>query len=238
MYLVISKLKIMKLQYYLLLTVFLFISTAAISKGFSGNWKEVHRSTNATESALSFKDTIIISFLEGNEYIWMSHGSSGNRGTYKLLGKKIDFGTRVFSVLESTSRSLILSDGKTTHRFAPTTILSEIATSERASEPVRSLADIMGKWKVFKRTSDAPLGKVDYHTLLQTVYIHNTESPYGYITAAALPQEKDGWKIVSMSDGKLFTEGTTNRTFEISIRGDELILKEKGITYFLKKFDQ
>ncbi|HQE13042.1 MAG TPA: hypothetical protein PLQ78_09855, partial [Flavipsychrobacter sp.] len=79
---------------------------------------------------------------------------------------------------------------------------------------------------------------IDYNTLLQKVVIVSGDTPpYGYITAASKPQEKDGWKIIKLENGVLYTEGSTQRNFELSLRDDELLVKEDGITYFLKIFN-
>lgn len=220
-----------------LLSVFLFcFLIAAQSKSLSGNWKEISR-TDANGNQVKFKDTISISFLEGNEYTWMSRGRNSNRGTYKLLDNQLDMGARSFTIVENKSRSLVLTDGAATYKFLPDTkVVSQNSFAERAPEPVNSLADIMGKWKVFKRTSDQPLKQIDYSTLLQSVVILNTSESSGYITSSASPHEKDGWKITDLNMGTLYVDGKSQRLFEISKRGEELILKEGGITYFLKRF--
>ncbi|HTN46419.1 MAG TPA: hypothetical protein VL098_08745 [Flavipsychrobacter sp.] len=225
----------MKRNLLLFVSLFCFLIIAQ-SKNLSGNWKEVSR-TDADGNPVNFKDTISISFLEGNEYTWVSRGKNSNRGTYKTVDGLLDMGARIFTIVENKSRSLILTDGSATYKFVPyTKTTSQNSFAERAPEPVNSFADIMGKWKVFKRTSDQPLKQIDYSTLLQSVVIQNTSESVGYITSSASPHEKDGWKITDLNMGTLYADGKSQRLFEISKRGEELILKEGGITYFLKRF--
>lgn len=227
----------MKKLSYLLLLILLSVSTIAQGKRLSGNWKEVS-CTNAEGDILTIRDTIFLSFLEGNEYIWMLDGNPSRRGSYKVIQDTLDLGARKFTILKNSSKSLILTDGYFEYRFIPTEIKASLSVSEKLPTAVEDLNAILGTWKVFKRTSDATLKKIDYNTLLQKVVIVSGDTPpYGYITAASKPQEKDGWKIIKLENGVLYTEGSTQRNFELSLRDDELLVKEDGITYFLKIFN-
>lgn len=220
-----------------MLVILLSVTTITQGKGLSGNWKEVS-CTNDEGHILTIRDTIYLSFLEGNEYIWMLDGNPSRRGSYKVIQDTLDLGARKFTILKNSSKSLILTDGYFEYRFIPTEIKASLSVSEKPSIPVDDLQAVLGTWKVFKRTSESQLKKIDYNTLLQKVVIVSADTPpYGYITAASKPQEKDGWSIIKLENGKLYTEGSTQRIFELSLRGDELLVKEDGITYFLKIFN-
>ena len=219
-----------------LLLVALFSFSIVQSKDLSGNWREVKR-TDLDGNAMEFSDSIQIAFLVGNEYTWQKRRGMINRGSYKYNERTLDMGARMFTVVKHTNNKLILKDQGAIYEFEPfkPSARAKIPV-EKAPVAVNNINEIVGKWNVFKRTSEATTGKIDYSTLVEDVVIESKDGGWGYITSSASPNEKDGWKIMGLSDGVLNAEGKTSRRFEVLIRDGELILKENGITYFLKQF--
>ena len=73
---------------------------------------------------------------------------------------------------------------------------------------------------------------------MEDVVVENRADSWGVITSSSKPHEADGWKITKLENGVLYAEGKTSRSFEVSKRDGELILKEGSITYFLKQFQE
>jgi len=227
-------------KYFLLILAFLVFHLFAQGKDLSGNWREITRTTKDGKS-LSFKDTMLVAFLEGNEYTLQKKRGFIYRGTYKIKNNLLDMGSRVFTIEKQSGGKLVLSDQSAVYEFEPYTPTINQLPAEKAPVAINDITEIRGKWEVFKRTSETTMKDIDYTKLVQTVMIYDVPEPdgaIGYITASRAPQKEDGWKITDISNNALQCSGKTQRSFLVSKRDNELILKEGNITYFLKRFKE
>jgi len=211
----------------------------AQSNSLSGNWREVRR-TDARGEAMEFQDTIKINFLEGNEYTWLKKGGFIYRGTYKIENNALDMGSRYFKIEKRQSDKLVVSDDAATYEFRPYSEAPRtVVPKEEDARPVREVAEIAGKWKVFKGTSTEKMKELDLSTRVKTVMIFDrpdSEGNIGYVSAGKDPQGKPSWKIERLENGVLYCGGKSPRRFEVSHRDNELILREGHMVYFLKQF--
>lgn len=223
--------------------VLLFASfTAAAQKdALSGHWKEVSRFAGNGKS-IEFADTIKMNFLPGQEYTWMKKNGFVWRGTYKVEKQTLDMGSRIFTIVQNSKSKLVLKDGEAAYEFAP---YEEMANSklppEAAPLPVTSMAQMAGKWDVFKRTSSVTQQKIDYTTQVKSITVFGEKDEagnYGYVAAGSDPSASPSWQIKKFENGKLYCNGKSDRVFEVVKAEKELILKEGPITYFFKQFKQ
>jgi hypothetical protein len=227
-------------NYILFIITFFSCYFSAQSKDLSGNWREVSRKSQSGE-AINFTDTIKIAFLEGNEYTWQKKRDFIYRGTYKVKNNTLDMGARIYTIEKSTAKKLILSDKYAVYEFETYTPTIGQLPAEKSPVVVNNIAAIEGTWEVFKRTSTTTMKDIDYTTLLQKMVVFSKaaeDGSWGYITASRAPMQKDGWKIMSLSDHTIHCSGKTQRSFDVTKRDGELILTEGNITYFMKRFKE
>lgn len=208
----------------------------------SESWKEVSR-VDDKHKPISFKDTIHLTFMEGNEYTWMKKGSFIFRGTYKVKKGWLDLGNRVFSIVERNNQSLVLKDNGATYYFKPYVPPARgKIEKEEYSGQVSSLDGLNGVWSVFKRTSSSTLKEIDYTSIVKSLALYdapNDKGEIGYISGGKDPKGNPSWYIEKFENSSLICNGASMRVFEV-LKADpkELIVKEGDITYFLKRFKQ
>lgn len=216
-----------------------FISLAQ-SNSLSGKWREVNR-TDLKSKDLDFKDTIKLDFLPGNEYTWMKKGGFIYRGTYKIENGALDMGARYFKIVKRNSDKLVLSDDEATYVFEPYQE-AKIPTLPPDAQPaqVTSVGQITGKWKVFKGTSSKTIKELDLANRIKLVVIYDRPDKDGNVGAIAGgndSKDQPSWKINKLENGILYCNGKSVRLLEASQTAKQLILKEDGMTYFLKQFN-
>lgn len=226
-----------------IIVLFLFASFTAFAQkdAFSGLWKEVARTTDKGKT-IDFADTIKMNFLPGQEYTWMKKNGFIWRGTYKVENGMLDLGSRAFTIIKNTKNKLVLKDEEAIYEFAP---YQEAALAKLPPDatplPVTSLAQMVGKWDVYKRTSSVTQQKIDYTTQVKNISIFDQKDDagnYGYVAAGTDPSSAPSWQIQKFEDGKLYCTGKSQRIFEVVKAEKELILKEGTTTYFFKQFKQ
>lgn len=228
---------------YIFFLILMGVAYAADAQtALSGKWKETSRS-DRNGKYLSFKDTIHIDFLLGQEYTWMKKGGFIYRGTYKLEHGRLDLGSRVFTLVEHTSGKIVLRDQEATYEFAPYQELPR-ETIEQETYPgsVSSMRGLDGYWSVFKRTSATTQKEIDYTTLVKSLMLYenpDANGHIGYVSGGKDSKENPSWHIEKFENSILYCNGKTPRLFEV-LKADkkELVIKEGEITYFLKRFRQ
>lgn len=235
---------IIKLRYMKKLLLLILIASPvwvfAQSKALSGKWREVKRTMEGYNK--EFADTIKVDFLEGQEYTWMKKGGFIYRGTYKIEGKILDMGSRVFTIVSQKDNKLVLRDDDAVYDFEPyTEAAPSVLPEEAAPVAVEDRGEIVGRWDVFKRTSATTQKKIDYTTLVKSVVIFETKDDagnWGYVAASSDPLSVPSWQVDRFENGTLYCKGKSQRSFQVSKSGAQLILKEGPMTYFLKQFKQ
>jgi hypothetical protein len=211
----------------------------AQSNTLSGNWREVQR-LDRNDNTIPFDDTIKIQFLTGNEYTWLKKGGFIYRGSYKIENGNLDMGARFFKVVHRGSGRLVLADDEAKYVFQPYT---PVATTELPPEPdahaVIDTRNMIGKWKVYKGTSDKTIKELDLSNRIKTVMIFDRPDPQGdigYISGGKDPQGSPSWKINRFENNIFYCNGKSIRLFQVSMKDNHLILQEDGHTYFLNQF--
>lgn len=206
----------------------------------SGTWREVKR-IKADRTELSFKDTIKLEFLVGNEYIWHKQGGFIYRGTYKVEDKTLDIGMRVFTILERKGNKMILQDEAAIYEFAPykEPAMPGAIQRQETFAPVNNIAQMAGHWSAFKRTSDHVQQDIDYTRQLKMIDIYATpqDGKLGLFYAQRDADQAPSWYVESYANQTIYCGGKDRRQFKvIKCENNELIISEDGITYFMKKF--
>lgn len=226
-------------QLFVFMAASLPIAATAQNNSLSGNWREVRR-TDSRGADIAFKDTISILFRAGNEYTWQKKGGFIYRDAYKIEKGALDMGSRYFKIDQQQADQLVLRDDDGTYEFrpyqeAPATILPKEAPATK----VEHMADITGKWQLFKGTSAEAQKELDLTTRPKTIVIFDKpdeNGDIGYLSAGKDPQDRPSWKINKLEAGILQCNGKTERRFEVSKTATELILKEGNNTFFFKQF--
>jgi hypothetical protein len=228
------------MKYFLLLSAVLCATNCnAQSNTLSGNWREVQRS-DKSGNVIPFGDTIKIGFLSGNEYTWLKKGGFIYRGTYKIENGNLDMGSRLFKIEHLGSQRLRLADDEAIYVFRPyTPAAANELPAEPDAQPVMHIGDMVGKWKVYKGTSDKTIKELDLANRIKTVMIFDRPDPQGdigYISGGKDPQGSPSWKINRFENNIFYCNGKSVRLFQVSMKDDHLILQEEPRTYFLNQF--
>jgi hypothetical protein len=213
-----------------------------------GNWKETSRMTKG--QAQAYTDTARVEFLVGNEYVWGRPASFMYRGTYVVSGSNLDLGSSNYTILSHTGNRLTLKDENGQYVFTRYVKTPDATDNSAAGSSNRGatgdlngtapsdISSLMGRWEVYKRTSekrgtDLP----DYNTLLRVIEVkQNDKGQQGLVYAAADMDGKPSWYIDRYSNGLVSAKGKSDRTLRIlKATGTELIINEAGITYFFRK---
>lgn len=206
-----------------------------------GKWKETKR-MKPDKTEISYKDTIHLQFLVGNEYVYQKQGGFIYRGTYKVNGNDLDMGARGYTILERKPNKMVLQDDGGIYQFeidnTVTTAASQLP-KETPPAPVGSIDQMMGHWSVYKRTSDKTLQQVDYTRVLKMIDITggSSDGKLGYLYATRDADNAPSWYASSYQGQVLYCDGKDKRQFKVlKCQDNELIMEEDGMTYFFKRF--
>lgn len=207
----------------------------------SGNWREIKR-MGSDNGVISFRDTILLKFMVGNEYIWQKAGGMIYKGTYKIENNALDLGMRYFTIMEKKPNRLVLKDEAGIYEF---TTYKEVAVANapKAEEhfaPVNSIQQMVGHWSVYKGTSAKTNQSIDYSRQLKVVDIYSTPQDGGKLGALFARKDADNapsWYVESFSNQTLVCNGRDRRVFKvIKCQDNELIMQEDDYTYFFRQF--
>jgi len=225
----------------LVILAFLLLPLCSFADQLSGKWKEVKR-WKLDKTAVSYTDTIHIEFLIGNEYIWQKQGGYIYRYTYKVNGKKLDIGMKIFDIVDRSSNKITLKDDMGIYEFAPDltpTMKPTELPKEAAPQAVANTDPMLGKWSVFKATSEKTQATVDYDRRVKKVIITNAPGKIGQVYGSHDGDDAPSWYVESYSqtDQVLHCNGKDKRDFKvIKCENNELVISNEGITYFLRQF--
>jgi len=234
--------------------VFLFplllfsLSASAQGTGMEGRWKEVRR--ESAGARIPFTDTARLTLLPGNEYTWGRPMSFTYRGTYKRTKDVLDLGRATYTVVSASADKLVLRDREGTYTFAPDAGISNATDNSAATNGTRaatpdafsgapaSIGALMGRWEVYKRTSSTVQQSIDYSRQLRVIEVmKNGDGEQGLVFASNDMQNKPSWYMERYADGTIFCAGRDKRELKVLHQaGDELVVSEGDMTYFLKRF--
>jgi hypothetical protein len=206
----------------------------------TGNWREISR-RNINNRYINFSDTILIDFLQGNEYVWHKKGSFIYRGTYIKDANTIDIGMRYFNIISNEGNYLVLSDGTGIYEFEyyipdpydPGVIKPEVYA------PVHNIQQMAGHWSVFKRTSTYRPNEIDYTRQLKMVdfYSHQEDGAWGDFFSQRDADNAPSWYVEHYANQTVYLNGRDRREFHvIKCEDNELIMESEGVTYYFRQF--
>ncbi len=219
----------------------------------TGSWKETAR-MGRDKAPIAYTDTMYTDFLIGNEYTTGRRTGFLYKGTYKVTEGTLDLGMRMYIIAErSPSRMLLKDDGgyyvwqryeKPDPHIENSSAASSSSRGRQETDlggaPV-SLAQLRGRWEVFKRTSSETLPEINYKILLHTLDIRGASpADSSGVYAASDPNRIPGWYITRYDANTIYCSGPTgNRELKVLKCADgELIVEEGSVTYFFKQFRQ
>lgn len=216
-----------------------FIAPGKDKNDLTGNWREVKR-LGADNKSINFKDTVLYTFMAGNEYTTQKSGGFIYRGSYKIEKGALDIGMRSFTIVEQKKNKLILKDEAGTYTFEPYTPTGMVAAAAPEKYgPVTSISQMVGKWDKFKGTSANTQQQIDYTRAVKKVEIFSSpdNGKLGYIYAGRDAEDAPSWYVESFSNQTLYCNGKDRRQFKVlKAENNEFIIEEAGFTYFLRRF--
>lgn len=226
-------------------TALLAIAIYSEGKDITGDWREVKRVRAKNGTTIDFTDTMFFRFMGGNEYVSQKKGGFIYKGTYKMENNTLDMGSRFYTILKHTKTHLKLQDDAGIYEFelySPNEATASLPKEPKA-QPVSDIMQMKGHWSEFKRTSDHTIQEVDYQRLIKMmdIFTHFEDGNWGYVFATRDADNNPSWHIDSY-DSKtqvLHCSGRDSRDLHvIKCQDNELVLEEKGITYFFRSFKQ
>jgi hypothetical protein len=234
----------MKKFFSLTLALAPFVALCEDKNSLVGNWKEISRTPAGSKSSTSFKDTIKIEFLIGNEYVWQKSGGFIYKGTYKVSNNNLDMGSRFFTIVSKNNSSIKLKDETATYELVRYTPTSEqtVLPPDPVAAPVRSIEQMKGHWSVFKGTQDKTVPAIDYKRKIKMIDITGDIAGDGKLGIVFSTKDSDtapSWYIESYnaSNQTLNVNGKDRRTLKVlKCESNELVIEEDGMTYFFRQF--
>lgn len=215
----------------------------------TGTWLEASRMSPRKEK-LDYTDTTFYEFMVGNEYTTQRKNSFMYRGTYKATTGILDLGMRVYNILEMSPARMLLKDDAGTYEFVRYDKAARMVENSSAASsgsraykedlgggPV-SVAQLAGKWEVYKRTSSVTMPEIDYTRIIRAIEI----KPAGNQVEGSVSSAKDmdgmpSWKITRYDGSMLYCSGKSDRQLKVvRCNAGELIVQEDNLTYFFKQF--
>lgn len=222
-----------------LIAFMLPVSLFAQISELQGKWKEYAR-LGLDSNAKNFADTVRIEFYPGKKYSWMRQGGLIYKGSYTIEWPEILFSVVTYEIAAYSDTLLVLRDVEGIHSFRPHQSPNRNSlVPDSASVPVTSISQMRGDWKVFKRTNASPLPEVNYALLIQSAKISETPDTagnFGHLSAVEPNGTRHRWQIKRFENGKIFTYGDSERSFDVIKAEKELILQEGDIKYYFKQF--
>jgi len=225
-----------------LLTILVLLPLTAYcgKNDLKGSWREVKR-FNTENETVSFKDTIFMDFLVGNEYTWQKAGGFIYRGSYKIENSHLDIGMRYFTIMEHKGNMLVLRDEAGTYEFksykkaAPAT---EVAEQEHFA-PVKDISQMAGHWSTYKGTNSKTVQQIDYSRSIKVVDIFSEpkDGKWGYVYSRKDADNAPSWYIESYSNQTLYLNGKSAHQFKvIKCQDNDLIIEDDQNTFFMRQF--
>ncbi|OJW82124.1 MAG: hypothetical protein BGO69_16135 [Bacteroidetes bacterium 46-16] len=229
----------------LITTALLSLAIYGESKDITGDWKEVKRMSAKTGTSIAYTDTMFFRFMSGNEYVSQKKGGFIYKGTYKMENNTLDMGARFYTILKHTKTTLKLKDDGGIYEFVmytPQDGMSKLPDEPKAA-PVTDITQMKGHWSEFKRTSDHTIQEIDYQRLIKMmdIFTHFEDGNWGYVFATRDADNNPSWHIDSYDSKSqvLHCSGRDSRDLKVmKCQDNELVLEEKGITYFFRRFKQ
>ena len=222
-------------------------SRAQISAAdLTGEWREVAR-----RGSSFFQDTVFLSLRVGQEFLRTRQNGFAYRGTYKLANGRIDLSGMQYAIRMKADTLILTYEGDQSSYIRWTPGPPDVSnrsdgTTNRAyatapTGTVTSLAQLAGKWSVFKRTSATVQESIDYSRLIKSIVIFaepQADGSQGHILAGNDGPDAPTWRITRLGpDGAITATGRDERTLRIlGFAGGELVLEEAPYTYFFKQF--
>ncbi|MES2701127.1 MAG: hypothetical protein V4649_00720 [Bacteroidota bacterium] len=206
-------------------------------------WKEVER-MRPDSTPVAFDDTLFISFQRNDSFSYHSTNGFIYIGAYTLNDDSLlDFGTARYTMVSRKPGTMVIANKAGIYRLAPD--LSDTAKiivleKEDSTLPVTNIDQMIGRWTVYKRTSDQPVGALDGENQIRSAYItgQTSDGKQGFIFSSKDPSNAPSWFVKSFgTDQVMVCEGRTNKSLKvIRCQKGEMILQDGDIKYFFKQF--
>ena len=207
-----------------------------------GRWKEVKR-MKPDSSVVPFADTLFMAFQRNDSFTYNTRNGFVYTGKYTLNEDSLlDFGTARYTLVQRKKAFLCLSDIKGIYVFTPDssdTAKIIVLEKEDSVRPVKNIDQMIGRWTVYKRTSDGPI-VLDGDNMIRSVVITgaSTDGKLGFIFSSKDPTNAPSWFVKNYgSDQVLVCDGKTNKSIKVlRCQKGEMILEDEGIKYYFKQF--
>jgi hypothetical protein len=207
-------------------------------------WKEVKR-MKLDSTIVPFTDTLFISFLKKDSFIYHNKNGFIYRGGYTIdEDSLLDFGTARFRIVMKRPTTLVLTDDKGMYVMGPdssdTGKIIVLKKNEKY-DTVTSIDQMIGHWTVYKREAKEQAGGViDNAVTINALYITgpSTDGKQGVVFSGSDPGSKPSWYIKGLNtDQTLDCDGKNRRILKVlKCQNGEMILEENEIKYYLKQF--
>lgn len=236
----------MKYTFFILASLFSLISDAQTDYTFediAGKWVELTR-TDRDAQVIPFKDTMFIEIRNTGFFLIRKHMGATMYGEAELQENVLTFRKEKFTIEKKEGKLLKLKKGNQIHRFELQDEFRDDPGSkttpqiEANNKILIDKENIVGKWSVYKKTDPSFDRKRFYLKILDIkeyaqnlhcigeITMHNMDSLY--FDASKIHIEKQSMKIIG--------EKTILNLSITKNDGEELILTDDKVTYFLKRF--
>lgn len=206
-----------------------------------GKWQEEKRLKKKKE--IPFTDTLRLEIRKDGFMLIRHTIGPTYTGEAELAGKKLKLEKEKFEVVDYSRKSLSLKDDDGTHvfrkadEFSASPIQKVIPGREEGEKDI-AIATLKGKWTAYKKTDP----KFDKNKFYLKAIQFNEDKGGGTYKGIVTFNTMDS---VYNTDAFIYVKGTDfiissdNETFKAKVLksdGEELLLEEGSVTYFLKQF--
>jgi len=196
-------------------------------------------------SVVSFTDTLFISFLKKDSFLYYNKNGFKYRGGYTIDEDSIlDFGTAKFKIAVKRPATLVLEDNAGMYVMSvdsSDTGKLIVLNKPEKYDSIVSIDQMIGHWTVYKREAkEKASGVIDNDVTIRSIYITgpSTDGKQGFIFSGSDPSTDPSWYIKGLGvDQSLDCDGKKRRIFKvIKCQKGEMILEEEEVKYYLKQF--
>lgn len=206
-------------------------------------WREVKR-ISADSTIRPFSDTLFIAFRKNDSFSYHVKDGFIYNGKYTIDDDSLlDFGTARYKMVLRKPTSMVLTDAMGVYYFgvdSSDTAAVIVMGKDEKLVPVTNIDQMIGRWTVYKRTSDQPPTALDNENQVRSIFITgpSTDGKQGFVFSSKDPTNVPSWFIKALNvDQTLDVDGKSKRVFKvIKCQGGEMILEESGIKFYLKQF--
>lgn len=195
-------------------------------------------------SVVSFTDTLFVSFLKKDSFLYYNRNGFKYRGAYTIDEDSLmDFGTAKYRITVKRPTTLVLMDNAGIYVMGVDSSDQGIVVLKKPEkyDTVTSIDQMIGHWTVYKReVKEQATGSIDNDVTVRAIYITgpSTDGKQGFVYSGKDATNDPSWYVKALnSDQTLDCDGKTRRIFKvIKCQDGEMILEENDIKYYFKQF--